>query len=81
MAGATTTFDDEAINIREVDHVDNLSKLAVHMPSLHCAFSNFVRPGSVEGMNGAPKGISPLPHSLLDALAPKRLQRNTQHEE
>lgn len=60
VAGATSTFDDEALDIREVDHADNIAKIAAHMPSLHQALSNSVHPEPVEGMNGTPGGISPL---------------------
>jgi tRNA 5-methylaminomethyl-2-thiouridine biosynthesis bifunctional protein len=60
VAGATSTFDDEEVDIREVDHADNLAKIAAHMPALHRALSNSVHPEPVEGMNGTPGGIPPL---------------------
>jgi tRNA 5-methylaminomethyl-2-thiouridine biosynthesis bifunctional protein len=60
VAGATNTFDDEAVDIREADHADNLAKIAAHMPALHQALSDSVHPEPVEGMNGTPRGISPL---------------------
>jgi tRNA 5-methylaminomethyl-2-thiouridine biosynthesis bifunctional protein len=38
VAGATTTFDDETLDVREADHMQNLAQLAEHMPALHQAF-------------------------------------------
>ncbi len=40
VAGATTTFDDEAIDLREADHADNLAKIAAHMPALDQALGD-----------------------------------------
>lgn len=37
VAGATSTFDDDAVDIREADHADNLGKIAAHMPELYQA--------------------------------------------
>jgi tRNA 5-methylaminomethyl-2-thiouridine biosynthesis bifunctional protein len=34
VAGATTVFDDEAVELRAAEHADNLAKLAAHMPAL-----------------------------------------------
>jgi tRNA 5-methylaminomethyl-2-thiouridine biosynthesis bifunctional protein len=53
VVGATSTFDDEAVDIRADDHADNLAKIAAHMPALHHALSGTVRPALVEGANGA----------------------------
>ncbi|MFZ2163560.1 MAG: bifunctional tRNA (5-methylaminomethyl-2-thiouridine)(34)-methyltransferase MnmD/FAD-dependent 5-carboxymethylaminomethyl-2-thiouridine(34) oxidoreductase MnmC [Sideroxyarcus sp.] len=39
VAGATTTFDDAATDLREADHCDNLAKIAAHMPTLYEALS------------------------------------------
>ena len=62
VAGATSTFDDAATDLREVDHADNLAKISAHMPALYQALSSTVRPEpfdqaqdrSVEGANGSP---------------------------
>jgi tRNA 5-methylaminomethyl-2-thiouridine biosynthesis bifunctional protein len=35
VAGATSSFDDAATDIRATDHADNLAKIAAHMPALH----------------------------------------------
>lgn len=35
VAGATSSFDDAATDIRAIDHADNLAKIAAHMPALH----------------------------------------------
>jgi tRNA 5-methylaminomethyl-2-thiouridine biosynthesis bifunctional protein len=40
VAGATTTFDDEAIDVREADHAVNILKLAAHMPGLSRALGS-----------------------------------------
>jgi tRNA 5-methylaminomethyl-2-thiouridine biosynthesis bifunctional protein len=40
VAGATTTFDDEAVDVREADHAANILKLAVHMPGLNQALGS-----------------------------------------
>ncbi len=37
VAGATTVFDDEGVELREAEHADNLAKLAAHMPALFAA--------------------------------------------
>ncbi|MBI1173904.1 MAG: bifunctional tRNA (5-methylaminomethyl-2-thiouridine)(34)-methyltransferase MnmD/FAD-dependent 5-carboxymethylaminomethyl-2-thiouridine(34) oxidoreductase MnmC [Sideroxydans sp.] len=37
VAGATATFDDAAVDLREDDHADNLAQLAAHMPALYQA--------------------------------------------
>jgi tRNA 5-methylaminomethyl-2-thiouridine biosynthesis bifunctional protein len=37
VAGATTTFDDETIDMRDADHEANILKLAAHMPGLNLA--------------------------------------------
>jgi tRNA U-34 5-methylaminomethyl-2-thiouridine biosynthesis protein MnmC len=44
VAGATTTFDDAATDLREADHADNLAKIAAHMPALHQALNQFLPP-------------------------------------
>ncbi|OIR16167.1 tRNA 5-methylaminomethyl-2-thiouridine biosynthesis bifunctional protein MnmC [mine drainage metagenome] len=40
VAGATTTFDDEAVDVREADHEANILKLAAHMPGLNQALGS-----------------------------------------
>jgi tRNA 5-methylaminomethyl-2-thiouridine biosynthesis bifunctional protein len=44
VAGATSTFDDDALDIREADHADNLGKIAAHMPALYQALSQSLPP-------------------------------------
>ena len=39
VAGATSTFDDAATDLREADHADNLAKIAAHMPMLYEALN------------------------------------------
>lgn len=40
VAGATSTFDDEATDLREADHADNLAKIVAHMPDLSRALGS-----------------------------------------
>jgi tRNA 5-methylaminomethyl-2-thiouridine biosynthesis bifunctional protein len=44
VAGATTTFDDAATDLREADHGDNLAKIATHMPALYEALNQPLPP-------------------------------------
>jgi tRNA 5-methylaminomethyl-2-thiouridine biosynthesis bifunctional protein len=44
VAGATSAFDDAALDIREADHADNLAKIAAHMPALHQALTSSLPP-------------------------------------
>jgi tRNA 5-methylaminomethyl-2-thiouridine biosynthesis bifunctional protein len=37
VVGATTTFDDAALDLRAADHADNIAKIAAHMPALYQA--------------------------------------------
>jgi tRNA 5-methylaminomethyl-2-thiouridine biosynthesis bifunctional protein len=45
VAGATTTFDDAAADLREADHDDNLAKIAAHMPALYEALNQPLQGG------------------------------------
>jgi tRNA 5-methylaminomethyl-2-thiouridine biosynthesis bifunctional protein len=123
VAGATTTFDDEAIDVREADHAANVLKLAAHMPGLNQALGTLdmarltgragircsvpgatplvgeVEPGLYCSLAHGTRGLltagiageviaaamcgqlAPLPKTLLDALSPKRLRRNTRDKE
>ncbi len=40
VAGATTIFDDESVELRAAEHVDNLAKVAAHMPALFDALGS-----------------------------------------
>ncbi|MBU1776002.1 MAG: FAD-dependent 5-carboxymethylaminomethyl-2-thiouridine(34) oxidoreductase MnmC, partial [Gammaproteobacteria bacterium] len=44
VAGATSTFDDAATDLREADHADNLAKIAAHMPALNQALNQSLPP-------------------------------------
>jgi tRNA 5-methylaminomethyl-2-thiouridine biosynthesis bifunctional protein len=44
VAGATSTFDDAATDLREADHADNLGKIAAHMPALYQALNQSLPP-------------------------------------
>jgi tRNA 5-methylaminomethyl-2-thiouridine biosynthesis bifunctional protein len=67
VVGATTTFNDESTDLRELDHADNLAKLAMHVPALHRALSisqlsenNSIGSEPVQGASGATMRISTL---------------------
>ena len=40
VAGATSSFDDDGTDIREVDHAENLAKVSAHMPALRQALGD-----------------------------------------
>lgn len=40
VAGATSSFDDDAMDVRAADHAENLAKIAAHMPALHRALGD-----------------------------------------
>jgi tRNA 5-methylaminomethyl-2-thiouridine biosynthesis bifunctional protein len=44
VAGASTTFDDAATDLREADHADNIAKIAAHMPELYDALNQSLPP-------------------------------------
>jgi tRNA 5-methylaminomethyl-2-thiouridine biosynthesis bifunctional protein len=74
VAGATNTFDDDALDIRDADHADNLGKIAAHMPALHQALNQFLPPcrGKVRmGVESQESNIStPNRACVVGALAP-----------
>jgi len=37
VAGATSAFDDDATDVREADHAENIARLSAHMPALYQA--------------------------------------------
>lgn len=68
VAGATTTFDDEAVEVREADHADNLARLAAHMPTLYRALGQVeaARLSGRAGVRCSVPGATP----LVGAVAP-----------
>ncbi len=60
VAGATSTFDDEAVDIRETDHADNLAKITAHMPSLHQALGGAGPLAGRAGVRCSVPGATPL---------------------
>jgi tRNA 5-methylaminomethyl-2-thiouridine biosynthesis bifunctional protein len=60
VAGATSTFDDDALDIREVDHEDNLCKISAHMPALHQALGNAKPMAGRAGVRCSVPGATPL---------------------
>ncbi|GAB4127265.1 MAG: bifunctional tRNA (5-methylaminomethyl-2-thiouridine)(34)-methyltransferase MnmD/FAD-dependent 5-carboxymethylaminomethyl-2-thiouridine(34) oxidoreductase MnmC [Sideroxydans sp.] len=60
VAGATSSFDDEATDIREQDHAENLGKIAAHMPALHRALGDATALGGRAGVRCSVPGATPL---------------------
>lgn len=70
VAGATTTFDDEAVDVREADHADNLARLAAHIPTLYRALGSVdvARLGGRAGVRCSVPGATPLAGEVLPRL-------------
>lgn len=60
VAGATNTFDDDSLDIREIDHADNLGKIAAHMPALHQALGDAKPLAGRAGVRCSVPGATPL---------------------
>ncbi len=60
VAGATATFDDEATDLREVDHAANLDKLSAHMPALYRALGGAAPIAGRAGVRCSVPGAMPL---------------------
>lgn len=60
VAGATSTFDDDALDIREADHADNLCKIAAHMPALQQALGDVKPVAGRAGVRCSVPGATPL---------------------
>jgi len=60
VAGATNTFDDDALDIRDADHADNLGKIAAHMPTLHQALGDAKPLAGRAGVRCSVPGATPL---------------------
>jgi tRNA 5-methylaminomethyl-2-thiouridine biosynthesis bifunctional protein len=68
VAGATTGFDDDAVDIREADHADNLAKIAVHMPALHQALGGALPLAGRAGVRCSVPGATPLAGKVAPGL-------------
>ncbi len=70
VAGATTTFDDEAVDVREADHADNLARLAAHIPTLYRALGSVdvAGLGGRAGVRCSVPGATPLAGEVLPRL-------------
>lgn len=62
VAGATTSFDDEKSDIREMDHRGNALQIATHMPTLHQALGtiDIANIGGRAGVRCSAPGSMPL---------------------
>ncbi|MFH0933575.1 MAG: FAD-dependent 5-carboxymethylaminomethyl-2-thiouridine(34) oxidoreductase MnmC [Pseudomonadota bacterium] len=68
VAGATSTFDDDAVDIREADHADNLGKIAEHMPALHQALGDIRPLAGRAGVRCSVPGATPLVGEVAPGL-------------
>jgi tRNA 5-methylaminomethyl-2-thiouridine biosynthesis bifunctional protein len=60
VAGATSSFDDAATDIREADHAENLARLATHMPTLRQALGDASPLAGRAGVRCSVPGATPL---------------------
>lgn len=60
VAGATSSFDDEATDIREQEHAENIGKIAAHMPTLHQALGDTAPLSGRAGVRCSVPGATPL---------------------
>jgi tRNA 5-methylaminomethyl-2-thiouridine biosynthesis bifunctional protein len=60
VAGATSSFDDDALEIRAADHAENIAKLAAHMPTLYQALSGATPLSGRAGVRCSVPGAMPL---------------------
>ncbi len=70
VAGATATFDDEAIDVRAADHETNIAKLAAHMPTLNRALGgvDVARLTGRAGVRCSVPGATPLAGEVESGL-------------
>lgn len=68
VTGATSTFDDDAEDIREADHADNLGKIATHMPSLRQALGDAQPLAGRAGVRCSVPGATPLVGGIEQGL-------------
>jgi tRNA 5-methylaminomethyl-2-thiouridine biosynthesis bifunctional protein len=68
VAGATSAFDDDAVDIRAADHADNLAKIASHMPALHQALGGAKPVAGRAGVRCSVPGATPLVGELEPSL-------------
>ncbi len=70
VAGATSSFDDEATDVRAADHAENLAKIAAHMPALYQALGG-VSAAALDGRAGvrcSVPGATPLVGEVAPGL-------------
>jgi tRNA 5-methylaminomethyl-2-thiouridine biosynthesis bifunctional protein len=60
VAGATSNFDDDGLDLREADHADNLSKIEAHMPALYQALGGVKPLAGRAGVRCSVPGATPL---------------------
>lgn len=68
VAGATSSFDDAATDIRVTDHAENMAKIAAHMPALHQALGAAVPVGGRAGVRCSVPGATPLVGKVEEGL-------------
>jgi tRNA 5-methylaminomethyl-2-thiouridine biosynthesis bifunctional protein len=68
VAGATSTFDDDALDIREADHADNLGKIEAHMHALYQALGDVKPLAGRAGVRCSVPGATPLVGKVEEGL-------------
>ena len=68
VAGATSSFDDAATDLRDADHADNLVKLAAHMPALYQALGTAEVVDGRAGVRCSVPGATPLAGEVQPGL-------------
>jgi tRNA 5-methylaminomethyl-2-thiouridine biosynthesis bifunctional protein len=68
VAGATSSFDDDGLDIRADDHTDNLGKIAAHMPALHLALGAAQVLAGRAGVRCSVPGATPLVGEVQEDL-------------
>jgi tRNA 5-methylaminomethyl-2-thiouridine biosynthesis bifunctional protein len=68
VAGATSSFDEAATDVRAADHADNLGKIAAHMPALHRALGDATPVAGRAGVRCSLPGATPLVGEVAPGL-------------
>ena len=68
VAGATSSFDDDALDIRAADHAVNLGRIDAHMPSLYRALGGAAPVSGRAGVRCSVPGATPLAGKVEEGL-------------
>lgn len=68
VAGATSSFDDQATDVRAADHAENIAKLSAHMPALYRALGEAQPVTGRAGVRCSVPGATPLVGEVEEGL-------------